>query len=107
MNCSLKLAGLWFVVNVAGCAARTHITPTQGQASSAVFASQAPSLPKVTGPVHGLDSQEAAIISSSYRHSLAPKAAEAKEEPILLVAPPSQQGGGYGMKLAPSVPSEK
>ncbi len=109
MNCSLKLVGvgLVLVVSSVGCASRAHITPTQGQAYSAAFAQQVPPMAKVTGPVRGLDSQEAAIISSSYRRSLAPKTAQVKEEPILLVAPPSQQGGGYGMKLAPSVPSEK
>ena len=107
MSCSLKLAGLALVVSLGGCASRAHVTPTQGQSYSAAFAQQAPPMAKVTGPVRGLDSQEASIISSSYRRSLAPKAAQVKEEPILLVAPPSQQGGGYGMKLAPSVPSEK
>jgi hypothetical protein len=107
MSCSLKSAALVLVISLIGCGARAHITPTQGESYSAAFAQQAPRPPKIAGPVRGLDSQEAAIISSSYRRSLAPKAAEAKEEPILLVAPPSQQPGGYGMKLAPSVPSER
>jgi hypothetical protein len=104
---ALKLIGVSLAVSATGCAARPHITPTQGRASSAAFSQQAPPLAKVTGPVRGLDSQEAAIVSSSYLRSLAPKAAEVKEEPMLLVAPPSQQGGSYGMRLAPSVPSEK
>jgi len=107
MNCSLKLALVW-IISMAGCASRAHIAETHGQSYSAAFGQQTPHLEKVTGPVRGLDSQEAAIISSAYRRSLAPKAANVKEEePILLVAPPSQQAGGYGMKLAPSVPSEK
>ena len=106
MSCSLKLALTMLVATVAGCA-RARITPTHGLAYSAAFAQQAPPRAKVTGPVSGLDSQEAAIISASYRRSLAPKDTQAKEEPILLVAPPSSQGVGFGMKLAPSVPSEK
>jgi hypothetical protein len=107
MSCPLKVAVLVLVVSLVNCAARAHITPTQGQAYTAAFAQQAPHLPKIAGPVRGLDSQEAAIISSSYLRSLAPKTGQVKEEPILLVAPPSQQAGGYNMKLAPSVPSEK
>jgi hypothetical protein len=107
MNCSLELAVL-LVASLAGCA-RARITPTHGQAYSAVFARQAPAKAKITGPVSGLDSQEAAIISLSYRRGLASKETQPKEEQqsILLLAPPSAQGGGYGARLAPSVPSEK
>ena len=108
MKRSLQLAIVVLVAGAFGCGARAHITPTQGQSYSAVFKEQGPAKAKVTGPVSGLDSQEAAIISTSYLRSLAPKNAQQKEEPILLVSPPSQ-GGGYGgnMKLAPSVPPEK
>jgi hypothetical protein len=106
MNRSLKLAVTVLVAGIIGCA-RAHITPTYGQSSSAAFARQSPTKAKITGPVSGLDSQEAAIISASYLRSLAPKTVQPKEEPIRLVAPPGQ-GGGYGMtKLAPSVPIEK
>ncbi|OFX23364.1 MAG: hypothetical protein A2V77_00705 [Anaeromyxobacter sp. RBG_16_69_14] len=106
-SCSLKLAVL-LVASLAGCA-RARITPTHGKAYSAVFAQQAPAKAKVTGPVSGLDSQEAAIISLSYRRGLASKETQPREEQqsILLLAPPSAQGGGYGAKLAPSVPSER
>ncbi len=107
MNHTLKLAGIVLVASLAGCA-RTRITPTHGQAYSAAFAQQAPAKAKATGPVTGLDSQEAAIISASYRRSLAAKGAQPREEPqILLVAPPTPGAGYGGMKLAPSVPSEK
>ena len=106
MNRSLKLAVMALAVGIIGCA-RAHITPTYGESSSAAFGRQSPAKAKITGPVSGLDSQEAAIISASYLRSLAPKTVQPKEEPILLVAPPAQ-GVGYGMtKLAPSVPSEK
>jgi hypothetical protein len=54
--------------------------------------------------VDGLDSQEAAIISETYRTSLAPKDAKPKDEPILIVAPPSRDAPA---KLMPSVPQER
>lgn len=87
-----------------GCAARTHLTETQGQACSAAFSRQAPAPLKVTGPVKGLDSQEAAIIAEGYRASLAPKQVQVKEEPLVLVAPP--QRGTPALPL-PSVPKER
>jgi hypothetical protein len=86
-----------------GCA-RAHLTEKYGESYAAVFSEQAPPRPKTVGPVSGLDSQEAAIISGSYRKSIAPKDTQVKDQPVLIVAPPTQQGG-YGMTtLAPSVP---
>lgn len=53
--------------------------------------------------VTGLDSQEAAITSDNYRAGLAPKGKQVKEEPTVIVAPPSRE---RPMQLAPSVPKE-
>jgi hypothetical protein len=101
---SLLLAPFLVIVAVGGCASRAHLTPTQGQSYNAVFERQAPPVARIAGPVKGLDSQDAAIISSTYRRGLAPRNAQVKEEPMLLVAPPVQQRGA--MPLAPSVPRE-
>jgi len=104
MSRALSLATMLVALSPFACA-RAHLTETYGQSYSAFFALQAPSRPKVLGPVSGLDSQEASIISGSYRKSIAPKDSQAKEQPLLIVAPPSPQQGGYsGMTLPPSVP---
>ncbi|HVZ74117.1 MAG TPA: hypothetical protein VHJ20_17180 [Polyangia bacterium] len=63
--------------SVAGLSActRAHLTPTYGRAYHQIFAAQdANPDHKNTKSVHGLDSQEAAIIAGSYRHALAPVA---------------------------------
>ncbi len=107
MNRPLEFAAVVLAAGIVGCASRAHLTESQGQAYAAAFAQQGPP-PKgqIRGPVSGLDSQEAAIISETYRRGLAPKNVPVKEEPILIVAPPSRGAGGYGA-LAPSVPKER
>ncbi len=57
-------------------------------------------------PVTGLDSQEAAIISESYRRSLAPKGVNVAEEPVLYVGPQPTGLGTRGLMPPPSVPKE-
>jgi hypothetical protein len=54
----------------------------------------------------GLDSQEAAIISESYRRSLASKGAAVDESSVLFVAPPSAQSQNRPLP-PPSVPQGK
>jgi len=103
---SLKLLAALALGAAAGCAARAHITPTHGQSSRAVFARQAPPVAEVAGPVSGLDSQEASIVSDTYRASLSPKDAPPKEDPYLMVAPPPRTSG-RAMLPPPSVPRER
>lgn len=90
------------------CSSSQHLWDARGRAFQAGFAVQhsaAPPGAKGAEAVSGLDSQEAAIIAASYRHSLAPKQDKASEQPILFVAPP-QQGGQPGYMPPPSVPKE-
>jgi hypothetical protein len=106
------MAARWIVVLIviavagAGCEWRKqHLTPGFGSSYDAAFRAQAP--PRKGGPARpadGLDSQEAAIIAETYRTSLAPKDAKPRDEPILIVAPPSPNGAP---KLMPSVPQER
>jgi hypothetical protein len=86
-----------------GCAGRkAHIVPGYGE-SSDVFAKQAGNRQPAKAAT-GLDSQEARIVSTTYRQSLAPKETKPKEEPYIIVAPPTQQAM---QPLAPSVPKER
>jgi hypothetical protein len=54
---------------------RTYLTPSHGRAYRQAFAVQTVNPGRQTDAtaVHGLDSQEAAIVAQTYRHNLAPK----------------------------------
>jgi hypothetical protein len=88
------------------CGSRAHLTKSHGRSYHTAFARQDAAPAHRTQPVQaltGLDSQEAAIVASSYRRSLAPKAAEiAEPPPVLIVAPESQSS--QRRAVAPSVP---
>jgi hypothetical protein len=85
---------------------RTYMTPTHGRAYREAFAKQTvnPDRQSEAKAVHGLDSQEAAIISASYRKALSPKdeAAANAQGPMLMYAPRGA-AGQQGMP-PPSVP---
>lgn len=88
-----------------GCAGRAHLADSTGRSYQAAFAQQG-AAPRggITGPVTGLDSQEASIIARTYRGSLAPKVVRQAygEQPILLLGP---QAGESGTRMPPpSVP---
>jgi hypothetical protein len=90
---------------VTGACSRAHITPTHGRAYHEAFAIQdANPNRKTPKSINGLDSQEAAIISASYRKALAPKVESGNGNQLLMVAP-NAGGGGGAQVLAPSVPS--
>jgi hypothetical protein len=78
-----------------------HLDQHHGQSYDAAFAAQQGPARAPRAPVTGLDSQEAALISSTYRTSLAPKNAKVKDDPILVVAPPNRDRVA---PLPPSVP---
>lgn len=92
-----------------GCG-RAHLEPSHGRSYREQFAVQRDRAPGAKAPrpaPAGLDAQEASIIASTYRSGLAPKdARQVKEEPILVVAPPSQ-GMARPLLPLPSVPKEK
>jgi hypothetical protein len=102
----VKLAGVALVATLAACASRAHMWDASGRSYWAAFAQQTPQLKApLKGPVSGLDSQEAAIIAQTYRRGLAPKAAQPREPPVLIVGQPSAETGGYSMP-PPSVPAK-
>jgi hypothetical protein len=88
-----------------GACSRAHITSTHGRAFREAFAIQdANPNRKNQKSINGLDSQEAAIISGSYRKGLAPKADTNTNAGQLLMVSPNH-GGGAEAAVAPSVPS--
>ena len=99
------LVGL--LAGAAGCA-RTHLTATHGQAYHRAFAVQTvnPHPTADAKAIRGLDSQEAAIISRSYRHSLSPKDQAPVDHPQLLTFS-SQTGLREANVPPPSVPHER
>lgn len=88
----------------AGCD-RAHLTPTYGRAYHHAFAAQTENPGRAADPkaVHGLDSQEAAIISSNYRRSLSPKDPTAADRPQVLLYSP-RTGLHEATLPPPSVP---
>lgn len=87
-----------------GCS-RAHLTSSHGRAYHEAFAAQ-DATPENKPPrsVHGLDSQEAAIIAGNYRKALSPKAeANAGSGQLLMVNPQRPVGDSAG--LPSSVPS--
>ena len=105
MRRAIQLAFAFLAVALAaGCASRTHMTETQGRSYRAAFQQQAPTKAKISGPVSGLDSQEATIIADSYRRSLAPRAvAQQRQDQLLLIG--QQPIGGAAPSLMPVAPS--
>ena len=69
----------------AGACSRAHLTSSHGRAFHEVFAAQdANPSHRNQKSVHGLDSQEASIISGSYRRALSPQAAASPQSQQLL-----------------------
>ncbi len=93
------------MVTVAGCGWRKqHLTRTHGESYESVFAAQRERVGKAPAEAAtGLDAQEAAIISDGYRSGLAPKAGSARQESLILLAPPTTN---QPRLPPPSVPKE-
>jgi hypothetical protein len=89
----------------AGCTGSIHLTESFGKSYRATMRAQHTGDAVAKQAVKGLDSEEATIVASSYRHSLAAKGQTSELQPeILYVAP---QHGDRQMQLAPSVPQER
>lgn len=99
---NLGIAAL--LVTVSACGGGRHLAKNHGDSYLKAFAVQQERTGKPpAAAVVGLDAQEAGITTDNYRGTLAPKGGEAKEEPVVIVAPPSRE---QPMRLAPSVPKE-
>jgi hypothetical protein len=81
---------------------KPHLTEGYGASYGGAFATQRVRQGAPAKAALGLDPQEAAITARNYRNSLAPKGGEAREQPMLYVAPSQDRPG----PLAPSVPKE-
>lgn len=93
------------LLSMTGCGWRKqHLTRTHGESYVAAFAAQRERVGKAPAEAAtGLDAQEAAIISDSYRSGLAPKGGAVSQESIILMAPPTTN---RPYTPAPSVPKE-
>ncbi|HET6151259.1 MAG TPA: hypothetical protein VFH68_27225 [Polyangia bacterium] len=87
---------------------RAHLTASYGRAYNQSFAVQTvnPDRHVAATAVHGLDSQEAAIISASYRRSLSPKQEQTADHSQLLMYSP-RSGLREPNMPPPSVPNER
>jgi hypothetical protein len=92
----------------AGGCDRTYLTPSHGRSYREAFAAQTvnPNHRVEAGSVHGLDSQEAAIISSNYRKALAPKEENSANQGQLLMYSP-RNGLREANVPPPSVPADR
>lgn len=93
------------LVTLAGCGWRKqHLTSTHGLSYDAAFDVQRERRDKPPAvAATGLDAQEAAIISDTYRRGLIPQGGTARQEPLILLSP-AQQSPAY--VPPPSVPKE-
>jgi hypothetical protein len=99
---NLEIATL--LLALAACGGGKHLAKHHGESYQQAFAVQQERVAKPPAVAAvGLDAQEAAITTDNYRQTLAPKGGEAKEEPVLIVAPPSRE---QPQRPAPSVPKE-
>lgn len=96
---TMLLVGL-AALATAGCD-RTHMrAATYGQSVRRAFKAQVinPAAGDRPGKEQGLDPEEAAIVSKSYRESLSPKKEEAARTPLLV----TPNAGAGGMPLTPA-----
>lgn len=103
MRRTIVLAAL--ALSLAACGWRKqHLTPSYGLSYDSAFAAQRQRVDKPPAvAATGLDAQESAIISDTYRRGLAPKGGTARQEPLILVAPASASRPNLP---PPSVPKE-
>ncbi len=93
--------------SIAGCADRQHLTAGHGQSIGAALSKQVanPAGAPNAKNVKGLDSQEASIISNTYRKGLAPRGTSVEEQPMVIVGAQNKQEAAY--MPPPSVPQER
>ena len=96
---------LVLAVSALGACSRAHLTASHGRAYHEVFAAQDANPNRKGGKsIHGLDSQEAAIIAGNYRRALSPKQDSGPNANQLLMVDPNHGGVNDNAQLSPSVP---
>jgi hypothetical protein len=101
--------GVTFVALALAACDRTYMTPTWGKSFREAFTVQTvnPGRRAEANAVHGLDSQEAAIIAGGYRRALSPKDESAANQTQLLMYSPRGGVQNAGAMPPPSVPNER
>jgi hypothetical protein len=101
--------GVTFVALALAACDRTYMTPTWGKSYREAFAVQTvnPNRRSEATAVHGLDSQEAAIIASGYRRALSPKEENNAGNQQLLMYSPRGGAQNVGNLPPPSVPDQR
>jgi hypothetical protein len=100
------------VALVGGACERAHMTASYGRANHDAFTRQmanptAGTKPAPAGMVQGLDSQEAAIVSKTYRRNLAPRDEEAASRGQMLYYNQRPPQADRGDMPPPSVPNQQ
>jgi hypothetical protein len=91
-------------LGASACATQEHLIQNYGDSNRGAFAAQRQrTSAEPAQPVTGLDAQEAAIISDTYRKSLAPKGQAVPQEPVMVLNP---TGPDARYVPPPSVPKE-
>jgi hypothetical protein len=105
---AVSTLGLGLAALAVGGCDRTYLTPSHGRAYRQSFAAQTanPTRRSQAAAVYGLDSQEAAIISSNYRKALAPKEEASSNQTQLLMYSP-RNGLREASVPPPSVPADR
>ena len=102
----LLLMSLAAAVVVVGCGDRTYLTPSHGRAYHEAFARQtagaAPAGRRPNRSLQGLDPQETAAVSETYRRTLGTSGGEAPAQPMVIMNPQAAPAGPY--IPPPSVP---
>lgn len=100
----------WMVIglSLAACTGSSHLTRTYGKSSRETWRAQRAGAGAIAQEaVKGLDSEEATIIATGYRESLAPQGTRSVAQPELLYVAPPDRGAAQAPQLAPSVPRER
>jgi hypothetical protein len=109
MKRSLSFVTVMFCALLAqGCFSRQHLTPTHGRSFRTTFAAQQVNPNGAEGRANkGLDSQEAALVTQTYRQSLVPKGTSQQDQPAMILLNPGAQNAphmGTSSMPPPSVP---
>lgn len=105
MGKSFVVAAMTLVL-LGGCGWRKqHLTSSYGLSYDSAFAAQRERRPDKAPAIaaSGLDAQESAIISDTYRRGLAGKQGTARQEPLILLSPAQPERSSMP---PPSVPKE-
>lgn len=105
-------AAVLTAAGAAGCGDRSHLTPDHGRSFRGAFAAQAanPQAGQQPHKLPPLDAQEASVVASNYRRSLATKGTQPQDDGgMLILAAPQRQGQAQAQPYLPppSVPQEK